>query len=107
MIKPLTIALTALTLTAPATAHADTPDQKFLNAVNSQGINTSQPDQLITYAHTMCDIMGTPAALGPETALMAQGYTPQQVFYIAADGIRTYCPEKSAADAVQLAPPMP
>ncbi len=86
-----------ITLTFPAFAHANSPDDQFLAAVSKQGIG-GQPDQLIAYAHTMCDVMGTPAALGPMTNLMAtQGLSPQQVAYVAADGVRAYCPEKSGS----------
>ena len=70
-------------------------DDQFLAAVSSQGIG-GQPDQLIAYAHTMCDVVGTPAALGPMTNLMAtQGLSPQQAATVMIDGLRVYCPEKS------------
>jgi Protein of unknown function (DUF732) len=92
-------------LTVPAFAHANSPDSQFLAAVSSQGIN-GQPDQLIAFAHSMCDVVGTFAAVGPQYGLMAsQGLSPQQVFYVATDGVRAYCPEKTPAFPPMLMPP--
>ena len=98
-------AMVAVPAAVPALAHADSRDDHFLAAVSSQGIS-GQPDQLIAYAHTMCDVMGTPAALGPMTNLMAtQGLAPAQVSNVAFDGVRAYCPEKSGLIPPMFAPP--
>lgn len=93
-------------LAVPAFAHADSQDDSFLKAVSSRGI-TAPPDQLIAAAHAICDVVGTPAALGPMTNLMAAGLSPQQAGEVMLDGTRAYCPNKNpfAAFAPGALPP--
>src|SRR6478752_4045440 len=76
-------------------ARADTADDQFLAAVHAQGIN-GDPATLIGFAHQMCDVVGTPAAIGPMTGLMgSQGLSPQQAFTVVMAATRTYCPDKT------------
>lgn len=78
---------------APA-AHADAQDTTFLNAVASMGINTDQPEALISFAHMMCDVEGGPAVLGPWYGLMAsRQLSDQQAARVAAAGTKVYCPD--------------
>jgi Protein of unknown function (DUF732) len=99
------VALSTVMSTFPAFAHADSQDDQFLAAVHSQGIS-GDPVQLIAFAHSMCDVYGTPAAIGPQYGLMAtQRLSPQQVAYVAIDGVKVYCPEKSGLIPPMLVPP--
>jgi hypothetical protein len=82
---------------APA-AHADAPDQQFLNLVRSNGVG-GQDDTLIAYAHEFCNGPGfTPS--GP--ALLGQGVGPGQIYQVRVAASRVYCPDKIA---VPVGPP--
>jgi hypothetical protein len=70
-------AAAAIGSAAPA-AHADTPDQQFLNLVHSNGVG-GQDDTLITYAHEFCTINGWLPS-GP--ALYGQGAWPGQLYIV-------------------------
>jgi hypothetical protein len=96
-------ALAVFAMTVPAFAHADSQDDSFLAAVAARGFNIPR-DQLIGYGHSMCDVIGTPMALGPQLNLMAtQGLSAQQAFAVTMDGVRAYCPDKNPFAG--LAPP--
>jgi Protein of unknown function (DUF732) len=82
-------ATAAIGSVAPA-AHADTPDQQFLNLVHSNGVG-GQDDTLITYAHEFCNINGWLPS-GP--ALYGQGVLPAQLYTIKVAASRVYCPDK-------------
>jgi len=51
----LLVALLALAGVATPTAHADTVDDAFLNAVRAHGINFSTSQSAIIAAHQVCD----------------------------------------------------
>jgi hypothetical protein len=69
----VTVAFVALTV-SNGTAHADNPDQAFLNAVAAQGIS-GDPAQMIAAGHAACANYGGPALVAQMTGLMAQGLT--------------------------------
>jgi hypothetical protein len=80
---------------APA-AHADTPDQQFLNLVHSNGVG-GQDDSLIAFAHEFCDTNGPYGTLFP---LYGQGVWPGQVFIVKTAASRAYCPNKIVVPVV-------
>ena len=86
-------AATAAIGSAAPTAHADTPDQQFLNLVHSNGVG-GQDDTLIAYAHEFCTTSGWLPS-GP--ALYGQGVAPGQLYTIKVAASRVYCPDKIAA----------
>jgi len=93
----VTTLITAATATAaigsaaPA-AHADAPDQQFLNLVHSNGVG-GQDDTLIAYAHEFC---GGGPVLPSGPALFGQGVTPGQLYQVKVAASRVYCPDKIA-----------
>jgi hypothetical protein len=81
-------------LAAAPVAHADAQDTRFLNSLSAEGINVNQPDTLISFAHTMCDVLGTPGAIGPMYGLMAsQQLSPMQASNVSLAGVKAYCPD--------------
>lgn len=86
----LTIALVPI-----AAAHADTPDERFLKAVDKIGI-ALDPATLIAEGHAACDNYGTPAADAQTKNLSAQGIASVRVANLKLAAIRAYCPEKMA-----------
>lgn len=46
---------TAAVLTTGAVAHADAPDDQFLQLLSKDGITAGPPEQLIALAHERCD----------------------------------------------------
>jgi hypothetical protein len=88
----------AVCSTAPA--HADSQDDQFLAAVSALGIN-GDPGPLTNAGRSICDSVGTPAAIPVFFGLQAQeGLTPPQVSNVLMAGVRSYCPEKAS----QVAP---
>jgi hypothetical protein len=98
------VGLSVMSTVPAALAHANSQDDAFVAAVAARGFNIPR-DQLIAYGHQMCDVIGTPAAMGPQLNLMAtQGLSPQQSFTVTMDGVRAYCPDKNPFAG--LSPPM-
>lgn len=87
---------TWLALALPGSAAADTQDDQFLATLEAQGIS-GQPDQLISAAHNMCDVVGGMGAIGPFYRLLAsQSLSPMQASAVFAAGAQAYCPDKAA-----------
>jgi hypothetical protein len=87
---------TAVLGLAIPTAHADAPDQQFLNLVHSNGVG-GQDDSLIAFAHEFCDTNGPYGTLFP---LYGQGVSPGQVFIVKTAASRAYCPNKIVVPVV-------
>ena len=81
---------TAAIGSAAPDAHADTPDQQFLNLVHSNGVG-GQDDSLIAFAHEFCDTNGPYGTVFP---LYGQGVWPGQLFIVKTAASRAYCPNK-------------
>lgn len=95
----------AVSLMHPAHASADARDDQFLAALSAQGISAA-PDQLTSFAHTMCDVGGGMGAIGPQYGLMASaGLSPQQVASVVVAAYRTYCPAKLSTIPPFMLPP--
>lgn len=95
----------AVSLMHPAHARADAQDDQFLGALSAQGINAA-PDQLTSFAHTICDVGGGMGAIGPQYGLMASaGLSPQQVASVVVTAYRTYCPAKLSTIPPFMLPP--
>jgi hypothetical protein len=97
------VAVTGLMTAAPATpaAHADTPNQPFLNQVHSNGVG-GQDDTLIAYAHEWCANTG-PAMVPSTWVLIGQGVRGNAQFYVVqVAAARAYCP-----DAIVMPPRQP
>jgi hypothetical protein len=77
-------------------AHADTPDQQFLNLVHSNGVG-GQDDSLIAFAHEFCDSNGPYGTVFP---LYGQGVWPGQLFIVKTAASRAYCPDKIVVPVV-------
>ena len=94
IVSPALLVIAGAVAVAPA-AHADSQDATFLNAVASMGINTDQPEGLISFAHTMCDVAGGGvAAAGPMWGLMASRQpSSQEAAGVSAAGTKVYCPD--------------
>jgi hypothetical protein len=87
---------TATIGSAAAAAHADTPDQQFLNLVHSNGVG-GQDDTLIAYAHDFCNNAGFLPTGG---ALIGQGVGPGQFYAVRVAASRVYCPDKIVAPII-------
>ena len=97
--------LAAVSLMVPAHANADAQDDQLIGALAAQGIDAA-PDQLIPFAHTMCDVGGGIGAIGPQYGLMATtGLSPQQVAYVVVAAYKTYCPAKLSTIPPFMLPP--
>ena len=100
----------AAVLMTGAVAHADAPDDQFLELLAKDGINAGPPDQLIALAHERCDddnlsrsgiftlhfgAMPSPfssAMLQLAAKLQNQGVAGPQVRPFLLDAISVYCP---------------
>jgi len=92
----LAASLAAAALTLSGVATADTQDDEFLAALAAKGIG-GDPDQLISAAHNMCDVVGGMGAIAPFYRLMAsQSLSPMQASEVFAAGAQAYCPDKSS-----------
>lgn len=82
-------------LTAAQTAHADTTDQKFLAALEEQGIiDQSSAGHAIEAAHYICarlDAGDTPLAVMQEV-LISSGLPEFHTGFFVAQSIYSYCP---------------
>jgi hypothetical protein len=88
------VAAVAGLVLAPA-AHADTPDQQFLNLVHANGIG-GQDDTLINFAHEFCaGGLFYPSA----GALLGQGIGQGQLYQVKVAASRVYCPNIIAVPA--------
>lgn len=91
----LAACLACSVLVLPAVAAADAQDDQFLAAVAAQGI-TADPEQLISAAHNMCNVVGGMGAVGPFYRLMAsQSLSPVQASAVFTAGANAYCPDKA------------
>ena len=91
----LSACLWSSALALPAVAGADAQDDQFLAAVAAQGI-TADPEQLISAAHNMCNVVGGMGAIGPFYRLMAsQSLSPMQASAVFTAGANAYCPDKA------------
>jgi hypothetical protein len=87
--------LTSSALVLPTVAGADPQDDQFLAAVAAQGI-TADPEQLISAALNMCNVVGGMGAVGPFYRLMAsQSLSPVQASAVFTAGANAYCPDKA------------
>jgi hypothetical protein len=87
-----TASATAAIGSAAAAAHAETPDQQFLNLVHSNGAG-GQDDSLIAFAHEFCESNGPYGTVFP---LLGQGVGPGQIYPVKVAASRAYCPDKIA-----------
>jgi hypothetical protein len=87
---------TAAIGSAAPDAHADNPDQQFLNLVHSNGVG-GQDDTLIAFAHEFCNNVAWPPSV---PALYGQGVWPQQLFIVRTSASRVYCPDKIVVPVV-------
>jgi len=85
----------AIAVCSAAPAHADGQDDQFLAAVAAQGIH-ADPVVLMTAGRSICNGVGTPAALPVFYGLQMQGLAPPQVSNFLMAGVRTYCPDKAS-----------
>lgn len=91
----LAACLTSSALSLSAVAGADPQDDQFLAAVAAQGI-TADPEQLISAAHNMCNVVGGMGAIGPFYKLIAsQSLSPVQASAVFTAGANAYCPDKA------------
>ena len=91
----MAICLASSVLGLPAVASADVQDDQFLAAVAAQGI-TGDPEQLISAARNMCNVVGGMGAVAPFYRLMAsQSLSPVQASAVFAAGANAYCPDKA------------
>jgi hypothetical protein len=104
------IATPAVLLVAGPVAHADAPDDQFLQLLSNDGLNAGPPDRMIAIAHERCDKDGLSRAerynfrFGGQPSpyrvamsniaaeLQAQGLTTGQVRPFMQDAITVYCP---------------
>lgn len=91
----LTVAASITLLAVSPTAHADTTDQKFLTALEEQGIiDQSSAGHAIEAAHYVCarlDAGDTPLAVMQEV-LSSSGLPEFHTGFFVAQSIYSYCP---------------
>ena len=91
----LAVCLASSVLALPPVAAADAQDDQFLAAVAAQGI-TADPEQLISAARNMCNVVGGMGAVAPFYRLMAsQSLSPVQASAVFTAGANAYCPDKA------------
>jgi len=92
LLRATLIAAAIALLSFAALAHADTPDQQFLNIVRSNNVG-GQDDALIAYAHERCS--NAPWAQDGPALIMQVG--PGGLDYIVrVAASQVYCPGKIA-----------
>lgn len=90
MFAQLAVGLAAVVIIGgAAVAHADTPDQRYLAAIQAQGI-TGDPAQLIADGHAACDNYGTPGLVAQMLGLQARGMSNIQASNVITDGVRAF-----------------
>ena len=92
-----------LALGSAATASAQTQDEKFVDAVNSLGIETAAtPDELPAVGQRVCDMLTTglvgnpnpvPAVRGVVTTLSGNGMSREQAVGLMRASSAIYCPQ--------------
>jgi hypothetical protein len=96
------LAITAVML-APA-AHADTPDQQFLNMVHANGVGGDDAT-LVAYGHEFCDMTAGDYPSYP--ALKSQGVVGYQPYLtIQNAAAMAYCPGKAPTVRPPMRPPI-
>jgi hypothetical protein len=88
------IALAALSLVSPGSAAADATDHAFLTKLFADGVNFSQPAQIILRARTVCEAFasGKSSANVHELTLGHSAFSPRQAAIFMADAVQAYCP---------------
>ena len=88
------IAVAALGLVTPGSAAADATDDAFLKKVFADGVNFSQPEQIIPRARTVCEAFasGKSPANVHELTLNHSAFSPHQAAIFMADAVQAYCP---------------
>jgi hypothetical protein len=77
-------------------AHADAPDDQFINSLGTQGI-TGDRGRLIGDGHAMCDAYASARTIGLMLQIEGQGFDKTQASNVMLPGLRAYCPERSAS----------
>jgi uncharacterized protein DUF732 len=91
------VAVAALGLITPGTAAADATDDAFLKKLFADGVNFSQPEQIVKRARTVCEAFATgksPANVHDLT-LNQSAFNPRQAAVFMADAVQAYCPTYS------------
>jgi hypothetical protein len=88
------IALAALSLVSPGSAAADATDHAFLTKLFADGVNFSQPEQIIQRGRTVCEAFasGKSPATVHELIKNMSAFTPRQTAIFMADAVQAYCP---------------
>lgn len=88
------IAVTALGLVTPGSAAADATDDAFLKKLFADGINFSQPEQIMKRARTVCEAFasGKSPANVHELTRNQSAFSPRQTAVFMADAVQAYCP---------------
>ena len=91
------IAVAALSLVTPGGAAADATDDAFLKQLFADGVNFSQPEQIVKRARTVCEAFasGKSPATIHQLTLNDSAFTPRQAAVFMADAVQAYCPRYS------------
>jgi Protein of unknown function (DUF732) len=91
------IAVAALGLVTPGGASADATDDAFLKKLFENGVNFSQPEQIVKRARTVCEAFasGKSPATTYQLTLNDSAFTPRQAAVFMADAVQAYCPKYS------------
>ena len=87
-------AVAALSLITPASAAADATDDAFLKKLFADGVNFSQPEQIVKRARMVCEAFASgksPAEIH-ELTLNESAFAPRQAAVFMADAVQAYCP---------------
>ena len=88
------IAVAALGLVTPGSAAADATDDAFLKKLFADGVNFSQPEQIVKRARTVCEAFasGKSPPNVHEVLLNHSAFSPRQAAVFMADAVQAYCP---------------
>jgi uncharacterized protein DUF732 len=91
------IAVAALSLVTPGGAAADATDDAFLKKLFADGVDFSQPEQIVKRARTVCEAFasGKSPATIHQLTLNDSAFTPRQAAVFMADVVQAYCPKYS------------
>jgi len=92
-IAKLLVASVLVALSSPQLAHADGPDQQFLDIVHANSI-PGQDDALIAFARQFCTTNGP--LWDTVLPLYGQGVNPGHIYPLKVAATRAYCPDKIA-----------
>ena len=97
-VKTAAVALAAITLLAPATAHADSQDAVFLRAIHNRGISSSAGDgSMIETAHDICGTLAEGMSMNGLTQALSlhnrNGMTTADTAFFVQTSAAAYCPQ--------------